>query len=691
MAYQPVGGNPGIRGLQPAHLDNIELDTRYDPAAYNNTQYAPPSGLPPDSDSKFDEDDKKPLFRANTKTLQAPGNNWPVAAQRVATLTPLRAGLMVFDAVLASTPLMFVGKFFLQILACFWIRPFYKPKTLIFIALALTAARLDGNEVSGYGDRLEETLLLSPTIFPLIFAALMGRFFRHLGVYLAERGTTLGRLEQLVGCQSVFSALERQVTLRYWSVVGLFSVLVWLLSPVGGQSALRLLGQENRNISSIATVRYMNPKSSTNSSLEGASSLNSARASWTSIFLAALLSSSKYQDTSMDLWGNVKLPVYRFIENTTSDEWKPVSDLHGSNATYGSLIGVPVVGMSSDGYSNFNIKARQFDITCSSNEMRSGLKNESLWANVTTSTWAMIADPSQKATDWPRPIITMSQIAEETEMSNYSVAACRVDYNYFEAKVKCNGTSCGVNAMRKLDLLSDGYTENDNAFTNLNIMLNLMSTLPRVDNVNVGSPSARGSSNAEKWMADPTDFIGARYDDVELYKVDPEVFAQRLTIIWNTFHQSTFATTALGGALPKNLTQTGVLPSGFADNVLFNATQAAMVKQTLPVYRTNWKWFVALLFSSLVLLAAAYAGLVLKYITLAPDIIGYASSLTMLNPYVPTPTGGTTLHGLERAALLHDLPVRIGDVCANEPVGAIAFAKADDGRVTRLTRQRWYI
>jgi hypothetical protein len=176
-----------------------------------------------------------------------------------------------------------------------------------------------------------------------------------------------------------------------------------------------------------------------------------------------------------------------------------------------------------------------------------------------------------------------------------------------------------------------------------------------------------------------------------LYKVDPEVFAQRLTIIWNTFHQSTFATTALGGALPKNLTQTGVLPSGFADNVLFNATQAAIVKQTLPVYRTNWKWFVSLLFSSLVLLAAAYAGLVLKYITLAPDIIGYASSLTMLNPYVPTPTGGTTLHGLERAALLHDLPVRIGDVCANEPVGAIAFAKADDGRVTRLTRQRWYI
>jgi hypothetical protein len=137
----------------------------------------------------------------------------------------------------------------------------------------LTAARLDGKEVSNYGSRLEETLLLSPTIFPLIFAALMGRFFRHLGVYLAERGTTLGRLEQLVGCQSVFTALERQITLRYWSVVGLLSVLVWLLSPVGGQSALRLLGQESKNDYTVRNLRYLDPHSSTDSILQGSSSI----------------------------------------------------------------------------------------------------------------------------------------------------------------------------------------------------------------------------------------------------------------------------------------------------------------------------------------------------------------------------------------------------------------------------------
>lgn len=41
------------------------------------------------------------------------------------------------------------------------------------LALALTAARLDGDEVLDCGHRIKEVLLLSPTIFPLIFAAIM--------------------------------------------------------------------------------------------------------------------------------------------------------------------------------------------------------------------------------------------------------------------------------------------------------------------------------------------------------------------------------------------------------------------------------------------------------------------------------------------------------------------------------------
>ena len=529
----------------------------------------------------------------------------------------------------------------------------------------------------------------------------MGRFFRHLGVYLAERGTTLGRLEQLIGCQSVFSAVERQLCLRSWSVVGLLSIFVWLLSPIGGQSALRLFYQDLHTVSLNTTVRYMDPGTISDSLIDGASDVNSGRSTYTSIFLAALLSSSKYQNTPMDLWGNVKLPIYRYIENNTSGEWKDVVPNEYDNATYASLIGIPLVGLPSGDNSVFNIKARQFDIVCSSNELLG--KNESGFGNL-TATWKMNPlNPSKKCGDtpdcsisdcagYPCPIVSKSLANDTGPEGQFSVANCNVSFDYFEAKVRCNGSTCAVHQMRKLDLFGDGYTNQTDAFTRGNFLGNEMGVLPTLDNHNVADAGARGSTNMEKWIMNPDDFIGATFQNVLLYQLPPDIFGDRLTILYNTFFQSTYGTRALGGNLPQNVTETGVLNDPYlAANVTFNGTEANVVRQIGLVHRTNWKWFTSLLVCSLVLLAASYIGLVLKYITLAPDIIGYASSLTMLNPYVPTPTGGTTLHGLERAALLHDLPVRIGDVCANEPVGAIAFAKADEGRVGRLDRKRFYI
>lgn len=97
MSYRPIDESIGPN----ARVNGFELNTRYEGAAYN---YAPPSGPPPDRDTK--DVDSKGAFRSH----EAPLGGWPVHSQRVAALTPLRALLMVFDAVLASTPIMFVGQ-----------------------------------------------------------------------------------------------------------------------------------------------------------------------------------------------------------------------------------------------------------------------------------------------------------------------------------------------------------------------------------------------------------------------------------------------------------------------------------------------------------------------------------------------------------------------------------------------------
>ena len=52
----------------------------------------------------------------------------------------------------------------------------------------------------------------------------------------------LGILELLLASQTVWGTFESQVLLRHFTIVGVYLFVFWGLSPVGGQSSLRILG-----------------------------------------------------------------------------------------------------------------------------------------------------------------------------------------------------------------------------------------------------------------------------------------------------------------------------------------------------------------------------------------------------------------------------------------------------------------
>jgi hypothetical protein len=52
----------------------------------------------------------------------------------------------------------------------------------------------------------------------------------------------------------------------------------------------------------------------------------------------------------------------------------------------------------------------------------------------------------------------------------------------------------------------------------------------------------------------------------------------------------------------------------------------------------------------------------LSLLCCGPDILGYISSLTRDNPYIPLPPGGSTPDATERTILLKDLVIKLGDV-----------------------------
>lgn len=59
-------------------------------------------------------------------------------------------------------------------------------------ALAATSVTLDKQPTSQTGSVAQQAISLSPTVFPIMFAAIIGKLLRATGLYLAEREIKLG-------------------------------------------------------------------------------------------------------------------------------------------------------------------------------------------------------------------------------------------------------------------------------------------------------------------------------------------------------------------------------------------------------------------------------------------------------------------------------------------------------------------
>lgn len=59
------------------------------------------------------------------------------------------------------------------------------------IVVAAIAAYVNNRPITRTGAHVEKILPLLPSIFPIIFAAIMGKFFKQFALFRAERGVKL--------------------------------------------------------------------------------------------------------------------------------------------------------------------------------------------------------------------------------------------------------------------------------------------------------------------------------------------------------------------------------------------------------------------------------------------------------------------------------------------------------------------
>ncbi|KAK1849076.1 hypothetical protein CCHR01_08267 [Colletotrichum chrysophilum] len=177
---------------------------------------------------------------------------------------------------------------------------------------------------SEYGVRLEEITRLGPTIYPILFAMVVARFYRNIARWYLERpgGITVSSLEQIVGSQSFASALERLIVVRARLLLGALILLSWAMSPLGASDVVPAL------------------------------------------YSASLLSPRKQQQASMDLWGRPKVPQWPLDPTQDAEEtWREVDNnaLESGRDYYTSLIGVNTQGL------NFSNNSTQYEFDLDSN------------------------------------------------------------------------------------------------------------------------------------------------------------------------------------------------------------------------------------------------------------------------------------------------------------------------------------
>jgi hypothetical protein len=582
--------------------------------------------------------------------------------------------------------------------------------TDFFLAvIPVLALRTNNQPLSSHGETLMSINRLIPTIYPILFAAIASRFYKNLGRFHLEQpdGISLAALEQVMGSQSFAGAVERLLFVRTQVPIGILILVIWAMSPLGGQGGARMMNHAYNEYLSNGSVSYVHPsyQVSAYSSQEYEITMSLGV---NSLYSSSLLSSPDQKLAPRDLWEMPKIPQ--------RDKSKPIGEMYEidnealtrGDSEYYSLIGTKIQGLGfakqSNAVLNFTVETSFIELDC---VCRFPDFNLSTWltkpkgdplyetfgklryeGNDTSldiqfsgglswrwlrATWADTQRDTLPHLAWlsGRGSEASSAIARSKE--GQILFNCSVDTVTLETEILCglNSTNptCSAERQRLVQIADQKLELLRRTMKSVAALWNLISWWKGAD----GGFNNRASSPSEIYIAGGSTPYGT--DEMLRWETwDERQLSRRMTTAFNTFHMATLN--------PMNHTEMSFRKDPGPQKYLqlspstptyYNQTLGT-VTTTVEVYRTDKAWTALHLGTSFVLLILAGLGLALQLLIKGPDVIGYASSMTRDNTYIPLlQDSGSVLHGPTRARLLKDLRVQLADVRPESNDGYIAF------------------
>ena len=529
-----------------------------------------------------------------------------------------------------------------------------------------------------------------PTIFPIIFAAICGRWLKALAAWRLEIGTSVGFAEQMMGSRTISSAIVTQFKLKALNLTALFLILLWALSPVGGQATLRAVGTR---ISIQHTSRLMSYVNINTAFQNYASVWSDVEETVNSAFLATLASPVDSRRAEQDLWGNVRIPILEYTNGFDIKNESAWLEVTSSTApVFSSLIGVPM------GFQPLNPNKT------------TAFGNASL--TMETAYWLLDCSPLQAGpqqfgklglTTARRPERVMKDSAvvmarnitldSRGRRSDSLRTTCSIITSYVQVNVSCIQDSCTVSKIRRSPVGESvaKWTALDISESGTTLFLQYLNTS--------STPSRHRQRTAlEGYLIDPdSPFTAAMKSDVEewdLTMISVQDLSLRFSQLLNTYWIMNIAPFAIVNNNVASSPNSGYqdwapTPELLGYNI-GNATVDTMKNITVLQYHRIWLGL--LLLASIVLFACAVAALFTGMLRRAPDILDSFSSLTRDNDFMTTQLqqGGSYLDGSERARLIRNVRVKLGDVAQEEDVGHIAIGTVGEKPIARLQSSRLY-
>ncbi|EPE36785.1 hypothetical protein GLAREA_08948 [Glarea lozoyensis ATCC 20868] len=551
-----------------------------------------------------------------------------------------------------------------------------------FFVLAIGLATLDGKatEQRSNWDVYQNLTKVAGTLFPIAFALMLGRALLKTASYSLERGSTLQKLEQLMGSRTFSGAIGTQLQLRSFNTLGLLIIVLFLLSPVGSQGFLRFIYPSISSKSSITTIPYFTTDSQSQLADSDISTWPATAFSiLNSIYIAAVLTPISKKASPLDLWSNIKIPFLSSLPSINTTEYVPIPS--DTTIVYVSLVGIPISGLQT-GRTTFALESSYLELNCGEPARQTGVFSlTTLQANTSTinetfhgtsadvdingtAGWSLglqrfisplfnatqsIPSPVPKvcplpqigSPNPPQPFISApcalsalgaDQIGSSTLLFQATIpsaadgstiqAFCQMKTVYVESEVLCTGDSlplaCRVTGQRKSLLPHAPELLTPLAFPA--VFAQLSKLLPRAFKTTLESRTA-DPSLLYLINPDPASLIETSVT-LNIANITGEILSRRLAQLINTYYMLSQAPTIIPLGGPEAAMMKGY-PSLTAD-----------VTVSDEFWKINWGWFSVAIAGTLVMFVAGVVAIVLDLKTTNPEFLGTVSSLLLDSKFV---------------------------------------------------------